>query len=435
MKTIHRFLVCMMTMLIFMTGKLAAQGISIYGLSNIPSSGIGTFPIVTFVKLDPTNGNVTVLDTINGAFATAAGSSTFDHSGNRYMYWGLDRGNAQRLYTIDATSGAIIRNPVVTLAPPVELEFDLKNAKTYGIQRDGSNPSVHYFVEVDLQNGNIIQIKEIPGVQTILVSTSTFNSNNGTYYIAGAGRNGANPRLYKIEAATGNILAQPPFIQGVSELQYDVINDKLYALYRDTAQALNLVEIDTTNGNLTSVMTIPSMSSTNSAIGVSSTTYDQNTGTYIFFGINGVTSGTDSVHFIRPGSMQQFAVKPRVIFGEYECDNTAFAERFYSNTTSNDIGSLPGPQNPTGLGVTYLNNSEVKLRLPRNVNYDFTSKGKYKSAKVALLDMQGKVLFQETRLVETLEVESISTKHLPVGVYTVALTINNQVLTAKLMKL
>ncbi|MEM6263983.1 MAG: T9SS type A sorting domain-containing protein [Bacteroidota bacterium] len=432
---LNRFIVLSFA-LMCMGSSLFAQGIELYGLWYERTGGTGSnfTGYQHFVQVNPNNGNVSLLDTIPGAKYVAVGASTFDHKGNRFIYWGIDGANTRRLYTIDAPTGNMLSNPAVSQRPPIELEFDMKNGKTYGLQWDATQ-NKEYFVEVNLQTGAVTRVKDLPGVQTVMIGSSTFNSNNGTFYFGGGDFSG-NIRMYRVDAATGNILGSTTFANNVFEWQYDVTVDKLFGLHRSAmGQPLEIVELDTLNGQKTSVMTIPSMSGNFAGVVVGSSVYDQNTSTYIFRGVNGVSAGTDSIHFVRPGTRQQYAISLNKNVIEIKCDNTTFASRFYNNTQTNNGGIINDIVLFRNMGISYINGTAIKLILPRNIKQDLGNGGsRGKPGKITLFDAHGKAVRTESRSIEVIDADPISIDNLPTGIYTLRLEADSHMLISKFIK-
>lgn len=98
---------------------------NLYGLHIEPSSFIGTFNLI-----DPTNGNITLIDTIQADLSgggTSMGYYTFDEINKRYTFCGVGNNNLS-LYTIDATDGQVIYAPQFpTLINPyniIETKYD-----------------------------------------------------------------------------------------------------------------------------------------------------------------------------------------------------------------------------------------------------------------------------------------------------------------------
>ncbi|MEM6263984.1 MAG: hypothetical protein AAGI38_15835 [Bacteroidota bacterium] len=140
------------SMLLSIGSTLQAQGIDLYGLWFEKTGGTNSTNLTGYqhlVQVDPNSGTMNSLDTIPGAKFVALGTSTFDNSGNRYVYWGIDTGGVDRIYTIDAPTGNMLSNPAFTQNRPFELEYDLKTGKTYAVEYEGSTRS-YYMLEVNL---------------------------------------------------------------------------------------------------------------------------------------------------------------------------------------------------------------------------------------------------------------------------------------------
>jgi hypothetical protein len=269
------------------------------------------------------------VDTLAEVSAVVLGSSTFDHTNRRFLFWGKDTSNANKLFNVDAPNGSL--NSIASIADiPIEFQYDLQQAKLYGLKWDAST-STEYFVTIDIATGQDTIIASIPGVKAIVAAASTFNSNNGTYIFIGLNQNNEQ-RLYQINASNGSVKASPLLSDRVIELEYDLTDNKLYGLYRESNQrALQLVEVDTQNASIQLVDSFPTISQRFDGVALGTSVYDQSTGTYIF---RGVVGGNDSlfIYETQTGRIVTSELTENVI--EIECDNTTFASRTYNPQTS-----------------------------------------------------------------------------------------------------
>lgn len=167
------FLILFYTSAMFMAD--IAQSQTLYGLKKIVN-GSSTIAF-DVVNIDPMTGSTSIVLSTNSLIAVAAGASTYDQQNSRYICWGYDTENSQRLYTMDLAN-LITTNIAFNSIQPIEMEYDLQTQKTFGLWWDGT---AEHFGEIDLLTGEITSISILPGVDAVAIGNSTFDSNTGTY--------------------------------------------------------------------------------------------------------------------------------------------------------------------------------------------------------------------------------------------------------------
>lgn len=350
------------------TGLLNAQNISLYCVGNDTTGGqtVNT----TFYKVDAFSASATIINTLPEVYGKAQGSSTFDNSNNHYLFWGDDTNHVERLYTVD-TLGNILYEPAMSNLRVYGLQYDFKTHNTYGFVNDTST-GTKYLGIINTNNANINLINQLNDIMGLSLGCVTFNSNTGKYIIYGPGPGGSDDnRLFIINAQTGiienNILANDCYL---GLLQFDVVHNKLYGMYRDTANVFlsYFAEIDTLTADVTILNTM------NCLHGVipGSQVYDQATGTFIFIGRD--TMMVDRLYTIDASTGQIISDAPTsAIIGDLECDNTKFAKNFYTSikeeeTIFNDLAIFPNPnQGIFTLGFTVENPQNVSIQVINNI--------------------------------------------------------------------
>lgn len=328
-----------------------SQNIEIYGLW-WESTGPGFAGNEHLVQIDPLTGQYTSIGIMPNVYAVNLGSSTFDQRNGHYIFRGVETGNNQsNLYSVNVDDASLNSNTVLT-ENVIEWEYDLKNSLLYGLKfietgqlydtlyiEDYYNGNVidtilepigfpngnEYLVSLDFNTGNNIVVGFIDGVTSILVNSSTFNSNDGTYIFVG--NDTANiKRLYSIDVATGNTIESPQInTYAYIELEYNNVDDKLYAI-QNNAGSLKFGELDLNTTNFTLINNLNFLSGGGVAVG--STVLDQNTGYYI---ITGVVSGSKSIYIIdtSTGTLISSTLLNENI-NEWEVNNyTNFARTYY----------------------------------------------------------------------------------------------------------
>jgi hypothetical protein len=327
------------------TGLLKAQNISLYCVGNDTAGGQAINP--AFYKVDAFSATTTVINTLSEVYGTGQGSSSFDNSNNHYVFSGNDTNHVKRLYTVD-TLGNILYNPAMSNLMVSALQYDFKTHNTYSIVYDTSTSTRHFGI-INTDNANIILLNQLDDITGVGVGGVTFNSNTGKYIFIGAGLGGANDfRLFIINALTGIIETNISINNNlINTLQYDVVHNKLYGIYRDTCCLMPkyFVEIDTLTADIIILDTLNTLY----GIGSGSQIYDQATGTFIFIGRD--TLMVDRLYTIDASTGQVISDAPTsAVIGDLECDNTKFAKSFYTSvqdakTLLSNISVYPNPAN------------------------------------------------------------------------------------------
>ncbi|MFT3912158.1 MAG: T9SS type A sorting domain-containing protein [Ferruginibacter sp.] len=255
------------------------------------------------VTIDPITGIHTKIDSIPGVtyIQTAPSSTTFNETDHQYIFKGNDHSGQWDLYSIDATTAAIVSNPHFPIvATPsdnvIELQYDNSSNILYGVHWDNTEGR-EYFISIDPSSGLFTKIDSLPGVRyiTILPGFTTYNKNNHQYIFKGEDING-NKYLYTIDAATGSIISSPAFpvvsdpFDNVIELQIDNSTNKLYGLHWDYSESREyLVLIDNTTGSFTKIDSLPGVRSI--AVTPHYTTFDAINHRFIFKGSDAMGQG------------------------------------------------------------------------------------------------------------------------------------------------
>ena len=394
----------------------------LYGLQN--NSSTNAFDIVS---IDPFTGNSTILFSTVDMTAVAANATTFDHFNTRYISWGIDNTSQSRLYVADIDSGVVTNQPLLN-AMPIEMEYDLKFQKAYGLWYDNAQ-SLQHFVEIDLTNGSISTVVTLPNVQFIALNHSTYNSNSGYYIFSGIETNGQQ-KLITIDALNGSVVSSVPFNQsgyGASALEYNVINNKLYGITTQTDSsyydplfgygfAMYLTEIDMMTGNNTIVNPTPFNSGLWAGYMVGGIAFDQQTQTYIVVCVNDSSSylkmidATTGIVY----SSADLANSNNGNFLEIQADHFSFAESYYVEpvNTQNILKVIEGKifPNPTS---DFLN---------IEVAYDIE--------RLEIFDLKGQLVLEQ----QDLQYNQISIAQLPKGTYLLVVRTAAGIFKEKLVK-
>ncbi len=376
------------------------QAQDIYGFSN-----------GNIVKVDPMNGSIISSTDIPDVNAIALGSSTFDHYNHRYIFKG-STDNGLQLCNIDAITGTLISNAEVPSFPtpfPNEFEYDLLFDVLYGLMFDYENydpadpepnfEGTEYLVALDPITAELTTVGEIEGVQAIFVNTSTFNSNNQEFFFVGRDSDQLT-RLYTINTINAFTNNNPEADHlGNAELQYDVVNEKLYGLMNsgevnvdsiELTDPLMLVEIDP----VTAEYDIISYIEEANVLSLGSGVFDQATGSFIFVGGIGQANQFININ-VNSGEVMASPITTNVV--EMQADNTNFANLFYNKLT--DVESITTVKD----GITiYPNPAKDQLFIEGIDNQEI----------VKILDIDGRLINSQA-----LRSGKINIENLQAGVY------------------
>ena len=405
---------------LLVTYAVIAHAQILYGLQKKPTSSPNdAFDVVS---IDPFTANTSILFGTDSLIAVAVGATAFDQQHKRYICWGFDDNNTQRLFVIDIDSNVVINKPMLN-AQPIEMEYDLQTNITYGLTYSNG---VEYLVEVDLNTGIVGNLSALPGVSAVVLNHSSFDSNNGRYIFMGI-QNGQE-RLITVDVVTGNILTSVPFNQTPERIiapEYDVNTNKLYALFTDIDSTkysqqfmtyykrLYFVEVDIASGQHTVVDSMPVEEGYFAGYALGGLAFDQATRSYIV-----KTADDNGLHLkvINAPTGQVVSsvslanqVKP---FYEIQVDNLQFAKTFYNQST------------PT----TSIKTVNGKL-YPNPVKDILTLEIDEKIERLAIYSINGRVVQENNRPTTN----QISTHTLPNGIYILKAATKNGVFQQQFM--
>lgn len=387
----------------------------LYGLSKTNSSN--PFDIVS---IDPFTGNSTVLFSTNNLMAVALNATTYDQFNKRYICWGIDNANQSRLYVADIDSGQVVNHPIL-VSQPIELEYDLKYQKAYGLWYDNAQ-GLQHFVEVDLSNGTVSTVVTLPNIQYIVLNHATYDSNNSRYFFSGIEYNGQQ-KLIAIDALNGVVsssVSLNPAGTGVSALEYNVQNDKLYGISTQTdpnnQMAMRLYELDPATGNSTLVNSNPIISGSFVAYQLGGIAFDQLSQSYIITTINDTSTFIrmiDVTTGITYSSADLANASNGGSFSEIQVDNNSFAKSYFATTNT---------QSPLRVveGRIFPNPAE------NYINVEVAGE----MQAITIFDMMGKVVLQDLNPTNT----QIDISAVPNGTYLLVVETMDGFFKAKLVK-
>jgi hypothetical protein len=257
------------------------------------------------------------------------GSSAFDSYNSNYYLTGLTA-LTEGLFSFNTQSNQQSLSPFSNFTNISE--FDMSTGKLYDLRMD----STDYFSvnEFDIEEGtdSLLGVIYEPGAIGLIVDAIGFNANDGILYYVGF-NDGPGLYLYAIPVREESFsYTRTELIlesQGnLTSLNYDNVNDKLYALNSTFDSLWNfagnfVVEIDYVTGE---VITRAELTEFIGFV-ASSSSFDQNTGSYLLVGIDTNYMGSMIVFDTYTDTYITGFVPGNV--SEIACDNTIFALNNY----------------------------------------------------------------------------------------------------------
>ena len=355
-----RKLLYALTVTLALTATAQSQ-IKLMGVSyNTSTNSVDLIQWVAFDEI-----SVTTIPTTLDAYLYA--SSAFDPFNSSYYIAGVS-GQSTGLYSYDTdteesnlNTGSLYTNIA---------EFDMSNSKMYNLIMETEEYISIYEYNIVSNEDILIGTIYEPGVIGLIADAIGFDSNNGIIYYVGYTID-SELALYAIPVReesfsfTKTILNTPNLINGITSLNFDNVNEKLFAT-NDTYDEIGLftgktiVEIDVNNGD---VNTLVELTDFPYFVGGSSQ-FDQNTGTFLLVGINTVGE-VEMIAFNTYTNTYVSGYVPGV--SEIVCDNTLFARSTYAvagieNELSFNFNMYPNPVSDI-LNIEYTSNGPVQVQI------------------------------------------------------------------------
>ncbi len=154
---------------------------------------------------------------IEGLDAIFTRTSTFNPDDTQYTFIGRDSDQVERIFTLDATTGEVLHNPIITDFGNMELQYDVKQAKYFGIK--GQPVSL---VEVDIETGDVTPIIATTA-DALALGSGAYSQAPGLYMFIGMDSNW-DKRLYVIDTEAGEVVSDDIMEGNIAELQADNTN-------------------------------------------------------------------------------------------------------------------------------------------------------------------------------------------------------------------
>ena len=193
-------------------------------------------------------------DSISNVHWILDNSSTIDENNHRYFFIGSPPNNTpSSLYIINTLTGGVISSYKMISSSTdsllIGLEYDNGSDTLYGLL-EADTLKKSYFVWIDLTNGAIHIISDLPG-QYFGIGSSTYDKNHHRYFYS----DGA--KQYVIDARTGNVIFSYPSTPYNYLIKYNNSTDKLYGLSQPIAQQWEFDSITVSTGVAHDIATMP----------------------------------------------------------------------------------------------------------------------------------------------------------------------------------
>ncbi|HZV11908.1 MAG TPA: T9SS type A sorting domain-containing protein [Candidatus Kapabacteria bacterium] len=235
-----------------------------------------------FVTIDPSTGAYT--ETASIPKLQVVYSTAYDQILNRFFFTGHDSNGYYRLYTLLATDGEIVSDPVIPAVGGIPvlsgLQFDNTANKLYGVTFNGSK---NYFVSINTGSGAVTIIDSFASYSPVI--NATFDHLHGYYMLT---TSSGTFELFTIRTSDGSVISDSIIRlingckpSGLLQLQYDDSTKRSCALaYANNVIYYGVFEPD-------SEVFVPKLELTYSPLhlyNVISSSYDQASHRFIFIG-------------------------------------------------------------------------------------------------------------------------------------------------------
>jgi type IX secretion system substrate protein len=194
-----------------------------------------------FVQLDASTGVKTNIAVIPGMTAFVAGNkSAFNYDLNYYHCAGIDNGQT-RYYTIDASNGMVVSNPVLN-DNLVGIEYNCNDSILYSL-REVSNS--YDLVSLDPITGIVTSIAPITNITGYVTGTFAIDYINSHYIFVAFNNGSLTLRAYDLYS--GIKVYDNPFTDNLTGYRYSCSDSALYGLWENNNQYL-LERITPSNG-------------------------------------------------------------------------------------------------------------------------------------------------------------------------------------------
>lgn len=354
--------------------------------------------------LNPATGVHTRIDSIPGVNYIFQNATAFDKNNHRYLFLGKDFGGQNRLYTVDALSGALISSPVCTLNAG-ELQYDPGSNTLFALELNNTLGKM-FVVSINLNTAASTIIDTLPSTG-YGSGTSFFNQASHSYVVHQGGL------LLSMNVTTGS-LTSVPVSANFSSLCFDNVNGFAYGLIMNPSMSLAKINVTTGTHTVISTFSVSGTSSTHK-------TFDEINQRYTFSSTNQLYSiavNTGSI-VSRPAFPVGLNSPENVVELHYDNSNAKLYALHWGLVTTTGINTL-GTTDDTRF--TIAPNPAVK-----STRIMFETR--MEELTISILNSLGQVVAKE----KSYRVETVTLKleTLAKGVYFVQVSDKNKVLGIK----
>jgi type IX secretion system substrate protein len=354
--------------------------------------------------INPNTGTDNIIDSIPGE-EWIDGVSTFDDNNHRFIFHGTDRSGINRLYCINAITGAILSQATFTLNM-CDFHYDNSSNTLYALYSATGNVLTLASLDIATAAATTITTFTVSGCGG---GNTFFDEANHAYVMQNSGS------FYSVNVNTGSITTTPASTV-FSEMQFDNTTGTPYGLVQ-AGSSIYLVKINVSNGTYVTIDTLPSG-------GYNSLGFSFNETNHIYLYVNG--NNLYSIN-VNTGviSSTLFPVGISMINFEMQYDNS-----------SNILYSLQWGTLPSAAGIEHITNSTELNIYPNPNNGSFVIEPipsltlpQGKGTLVQVYDINGKLVLTQTINGKT----SIDASSLNEGVYNISIQSNEGVVNKRLV--
>jgi outer membrane protein assembly factor BamB len=221
-----------------------------------------------FVTVSPSSGIHTVVDSIPGVKMVQIGPScsTVDKLHGKYFFKGQDQSGNWDLYAMNGPTGKVIRKfPLPSnmggFSNLFGLEYDDLSGNIFGLAWKASE-NKEYMVKLDTLTGVLGTVAIIPGLNSLIIGSNTFDQFNHHYFSIGSDTSNVY-HLYRINTLNGQVVSSPTLSSSamIHNPRYNSATSSLYGLV-NSSSGIQLNKINpSTSLSMGTVATLTAMTS------------------------------------------------------------------------------------------------------------------------------------------------------------------------------
>lgn len=303
----------------------AQDNYEIFALGKASTKDRGLVISEQFLKIHTEAGNTEIMAELGQLKSLSKGTTAFNHITNELLIWAKETPTEDyKMYVVDATSGNLSQQPVTFKQAPVDVHYDMRLQKFFGI-RHSETKDLLEIIEID--KNMVTSVMDLPNLKSVSLGVTAFDSNNSFYIFAGTDNN-YKERLYVIDIVNRQILSSS-IIDGYYfyELQYDVNDSKLYGMCRKRSNTEQFFFVEIIPMEARPVIIAPMRNLKGVSLGGS--TFEQKEGLYIYNGTDIDKSKSLYVIDIMTGDIIT-KTKLGAKITAMECNNAAFLNTYFN---------------------------------------------------------------------------------------------------------